>query len=204
MHYVPLNLESGSDLLLSIKDFAKIKNCSGFVLGVVGNLSKVSIQCPGQKEPTILNGNLEIITLNGTFSPEGVHLHLSISDSNCHVFGGHLEAGSTILKMADILLGILSTKTINSKVDHVNNPRVEIYVLPGCPWSKRAVTILKSNQITYIEKIIRSDEDFNQISEKSSLNTFPQIFVDGKLLGGYDSLAALQSSGELVKLAGNE
>ena len=106
MHAVPLHLASGSDLRVTLEEFAVAQGARGFVLGVVGDLSQAAFQCPGQPQPTVLQGDLEIITLNGTFSPEGVHLHLSLSDGACQVWGGHLEPGSVVRKGADLLLGL--------------------------------------------------------------------------------------------------
>ena len=118
MQSLPLKLPPGSDLRLSIEEFARDQRMSGFVVSIVGNLSRACFQCPGRTKPTVLEGNLEIITLNGTFSPHGVHLHLSISNVNCQVWGGHLENGSEVLKGADILVVLLesdkSNKLINS------------------------------------------------------------------------------------------
>ena len=96
MQTLPLKLAPGSDLRLSLEELAQRDGISGFVLGVVGNLTRASFQCPGQAEPTVLEGDLEVITLNGTFSPEGVHLHLSLSDGACQVWGGHLEPGTIV------------------------------------------------------------------------------------------------------------
>ena len=87
METLPLQLDPGHDLHHTLSALAAERNLSGFVLGVVGNLSQASFQCPGQEQPTRLQGELEIITLNGTFSPEGVHLHLSLSDGACQVWG---------------------------------------------------------------------------------------------------------------------
>ena len=83
MRSLPLKLGPGSDLRLSLEELGRAQNQSGFVLGVVGNLSKAAFQCPGKSKPTVLEGNLEIITLNGTFSEKGVHLHLSLSGPDC-------------------------------------------------------------------------------------------------------------------------
>ena len=106
MQSLSLKLDPGSDLRLTIEKVGYEKKKSGFILGVVGNLSRAAFQCPGRSEPTVLEGNLEIITLNGTISPDSVHLHLSLSDGDCQVWGGHLEPGTLILKGADVpLLG---------------------------------------------------------------------------------------------------
>ena len=78
MDTLTLHLEPGQDLLLSLSEVAQKKQISGFLLGVVGNLSKASFQCPGRDKPSVLEGELEIITLNGTFHSDGVHLHLSL------------------------------------------------------------------------------------------------------------------------------
>ena len=104
---VPLHLGAGRDIRRSLERLAVELNASGFVLGVVGNLSQAAFQCPGQATPTVLEGDLEIITLQGTISPQGVHLHLSFSDGACQVWGGHLEPGTLVQKGADLLVGLL-------------------------------------------------------------------------------------------------
>ena len=54
MHAVPLELAPGSDLRRSLEDFAAARDASGFVLGVVGDLSRAAFQCPGQPQPTVI------------------------------------------------------------------------------------------------------------------------------------------------------
>ena len=110
MQPLPLKLAPGSDLRRTLEELAQRDGISGFVLGVVGNLTKASFQCPGQAEPTVLEGDLEVITLSGTFSPEGVHLHLSLSDGACQVWGGHLEHGTIVQKGVDLLIGVLEQR----------------------------------------------------------------------------------------------
>ena len=99
-----LKLEPGSDLLLSIRKYSNENHIYGFVNGVVGNLSKVTIQCPNNKSVREYEGNLEIISLNGSFNYGDAHLHLSFSNEDCDVFGGHLEEGCLVKKGAEILL----------------------------------------------------------------------------------------------------
>ena len=200
MRSLPLKLSAGSDLRKSLQEMAQEQNRSGFVLGVVGNLSRATFQCPGQSGPTVLEGNLEIITLNGTVSPNSVHLHLSLSDSACQVWGGHLEPGTIVLKGADLLVGFLDLPLPQSALDSAQTPRVEIAVLPGCPWSKKALMMLRSLAIPYIVKTIDNDDSFKAINQRSELKTFPQVFIDGDFIGGYDALSDLHSSGQLEVL----
>ena len=107
-----LQLESGSDLLNSLKTLAIKENKFGYVLSVVGNLSVAKFQCPGKEKATTIKNHLEIIALNGTISPHKCHLHISTSDEECKVWAGHLEEGTIILKSADLLIGFLE-ETIN-------------------------------------------------------------------------------------------
>jgi predicted DNA-binding protein with PD1-like motif/glutaredoxin len=186
METLPLQLDPGQDLHSALSELAAQQQLSGFVLGVVGNLSQATFSCPGQQQPTQMRGELEVITLNGTFSPNGVHLHLSLSDGACQVWGGHLEPGTIVLKGAQLLLGLSGLPTDqNSQV----SKRVELAVLPGCPWSLRARQLLERLSIPHEVETIESDERFESFRQRSGMNTFPQVFIDGEVLGGYDDLA---------------
>ena len=199
MQPLPLKLAPGSDLRLSLEELAQRDGISGFVLGVVGNLTKASFQCPGQAEPTVLEGDLEVITLNGTFSPEGVHLHLSLSDGACQVWGGHLEPGTIVQKGVDLLIGVLEQHE-GSPARQTAAPRIEIAVLPGCPWCSRALRILRTLDLPHTVTTINDDAAFQAVQQRSGMTTFPQVFIDGSVIGGYDDLAAMQAAGELDAL----
>ncbi len=201
MQSLPLKLAPGSDLRLSLEELAQRDGISGFVLGVVGNLTKASFQCPGQAEPTVLEGDLEVITLNGTFSPEGVHLHLSLSDGACQVWGGHLEPGTIVQKGVDLLIGVLEQREGRpARQTAAATPRIEIAVLPGCPWCSRALRILRTLDLPHKVTTINDDAAFQAVQQRSGMTTFPQVFIDGSVIGGYDDLAAMQAAGELDAL----
>ena len=201
MQPLPLKLAPGSDLRLSLEELAQRDGISGFVLGVVGNLTKASFQCPGQAEPTVLEGDLEVITLNGTFSPEGVHLHLSLSDGACQVWGGHLEPGTIVQKGVDLLIGVLEQREGRpARQTAEAAPRIEIAVLPGCPWCSRALRILRTLDLPHTVTTVNDDAAFQAVQQRSEMTTFPQVFIDGSVIGGYDDLAAMQAAGELDAL----
>ena len=201
MQPLPLKLAPGSDLRPSLEELAQRDGISGFVLGVVGNLTKASFQCPGQAEPTVLEGDLEVITLNGTFSPEGVHLHLSLSDGACQVWGGHLEPGTIVQKGVDLLIGVLEQREGRpARQTAAATPRIEIAVLPGCPWCSRALRILRTLDLPHTVTTINDDAAFQAVQQRSGMTTFPQVFIDGSVIGGYDDLAAMQAAGELDAL----
>ena len=202
MRTTPIKLAPGDDLRLRLEQLAQAEQASGFVLGVVGNLSRAAFQCPGPPEPTVMEGDLEIITLNGTVSPTGVHLHLSLSDGACHVWGGHLEPGTLVLKGADVLVGW--TDSVSSAPAAAASPnqaaRVEIAVLPNCPWSRRAVRLLRTLQIPHDVVSVEDDGTAKLFMERSGMRSFPQIFVDANAIGGYDALSQWHSEGRLNSL----
>lgn len=201
MRPLPLKLAPGSDLRLSLENLARQEGIKGFILGVVGNLSRASFQCPGQPEPTILEGELEVISLNGTVSPDAVHLHLSLSDGACQVWGGHLEHGTLVQKSVDLLVGVLEqNQTIQQEQTAAESPRIEIAVLPGCPWSARALRMLRTLDLPHKVTTVNDDSGFMQIKTRSEMTTFPQVFIDGKVVGGYDELAAMHAAGDLETL----
>ncbi|WP_216910694.1 DUF296 domain-containing protein [Synechococcus sp. CCY 0621] len=209
MHPLPLHLGAGSDLRASLEQLGTQAGASGFVLGVVGDLSQAAFQCPGQAEPTVLQGHLEIITLQGTVAPQGVHLHLSLSDGECQVWGGHLEHGSLVLRGADLLVGFLPTAAPQGPMaatarplDPVapTQPRVEIAVRSGCPFSARALRMLRTLGIPHVVQLA-DDEDFRQeVAARSGRSSMPQMFIDGEPIGGYDALADLHGRGALDHL----
>ena len=196
MRTLPLKLGPGSDLRRSLEQLAIEQGAAGFVLGVVGNLSRAAFQCAGRSGPTILEGDLEIITLQGTVAPGGVHLHLSLSDRDCQVWGGHLEPGTLVLKGADLLVGFLS----DSQPAHPAQPAVEVAVLPGCPWSKRALRMLRTLGIPHQVTTISGDAERRALEQRTGSGSLPQVFLDGQFIGGYDDLAELQGRGGLERL----
>ena len=186
-----LKLFPDSDLIICIKKYSFSNNLNGYVSGVVGNLSKACIQCPGNQKISKFEGNLEIVSLNGHFNNGDVHLHLSFANEGCNVFGGHLEEGSIVKKETDILLVSFEYKTIDISKQNLNDnqSRVKAYILKNCPWSKRSIRLLDSLSISYEEILIDNDQDFNRVKSLSNHNTFPQIFLDDVFFGGYDELS---------------
>ncbi len=197
LHPISIQLKSNTDLLNSLQELALRENKFGYILSIVGNLSKAKFQCPGKKEPTIVKDHLEIIALNGTISPDKCHLHISLSDGSCKVWAGHLEEGTVILKGADILVGFLDENKAKTTSQN-SNKKVDIYILSDCPWSKRAIRMLRTLQIPHNIMIIKNDNDFNLLKKRSNYTSFPQIFVDDEFIGGYSELTELNASGELT------
>lgn len=76
-----------------------------------------------------------------------------------------------------------------------------MYTKPGCPYCLRAGMLLKSKGAAY-EEILASGDPARraEMVERSGRNTFPQIFIDGRHIGGCDDLVALDARGGLDPL----
>ncbi len=106
MRVFALRLKPGQDLRTQIEALAKEKQIqAGFVITTVGSLSAASIRLADQPSPTKFDGKFEIVSLVGTLSKDGVHLHISLSGSSGKTIGGHLVEGCVIYTTAEIVIG---------------------------------------------------------------------------------------------------
>ncbi|WP_041258264.1 PPC domain-containing DNA-binding protein [Fibrella aestuarina] len=108
MTTLSIRLRPGQDLKTELdKLVAQHRIEAGLVLTCVGSLTDVSLRLANQEGATAYHGHFEIVSLVGTLSTNGSHLHLAVSDSTGRTTGGHLMAGNIIYTTAEIVLGIL-------------------------------------------------------------------------------------------------
>lgn len=70
--------------------------------------------------------------------------------------------------------------------------------VPQCGFSAQVVGILKKRGGQFRDVDVLSDPELRQgLKELSNWPTYPQLYVDGKLVGGADIVSALDASGEL-------
>lgn len=99
-------LKPNQDLKESLKDFVEQNNIqAGFMLTAVGSLQQATIRFASQDNYQVFNEQFEIVSLVGTLSIHGIHLHISISDKNGKTIGGHLVDGCIIYTTAEIVIG---------------------------------------------------------------------------------------------------
>lgn len=107
-----LRLSPGDDLKASLTAaFAALSRERGVtaacVVSSVGSLSECVLRYAAEPGGTKLSEPLELITLSGTLSPNGAHLHASVSDAQGRVTGGHLMPGCIVRTTAEIILALL-------------------------------------------------------------------------------------------------
>jgi glutaredoxin 3 len=81
---------------------------------------------------------------------------------------------------------------------------VEIYTTPLCPYCWRAKRLLGQKGVAFVEIDLwqHRERRAEMIERAGGRTTVPQLFVDGRAIGGADELAALERSGELDALLG--
>jgi glutaredoxin 3 len=79
--------------------------------------------------------------------------------------------------------------------------KIEIYTQPWCPYCARAVHLLSSRGVEVHEiDAPHGSSERDESIKRSGRTTVPQIFIDGRHIGGCDDLVALDRSGGLDPL----
>jgi uncharacterized protein len=105
MNSFAIRLKPGEDLKASIEKFVKDKNiAAGWIVTCAGSLTDYTIRFANQPVGSSGSGHFEIVSLGGTLSTNGCHIHLSISDSTGKTIGGHLMEGCKIYTTAEIVI----------------------------------------------------------------------------------------------------
>jgi glutaredoxin 3 len=81
--------------------------------------------------------------------------------------------------------------------------QVVIYTTTYCPYCTGAKALLRSKNVSFEEIDVTDDPKRRaEMEQLSRRRTVPQIFVDGKPIGGYDDAHRLDAKGELDRLLG--
>lgn len=100
-----LRLSPGQDLRQEIQAYAQAHNLrAAAVMTTVGSLTACALRFANQADPSTRRGHFEVVSLVGTVSINGSHLHLSVADSTGQTFGGHLLDGCMVYTTAEIVL----------------------------------------------------------------------------------------------------
>ena len=80
--------------------------------------------------------------------------------------------------------------------------RVTLYSRADCPICVKAKTMLEKWQIAFDDIAIDEDASAKRefIEVTKGARTVPQIFIDGKLIGGFSELTELHMDGDLDDL----
>jgi len=80
--------------------------------------------------------------------------------------------------------------------------KVELYTTTACPFCVRAKALLKHKGVPFTEIDVTDDPELRakMVEMAGGRRTVPEIFINGKIIGGYDELRALEDEGSLDPL----
>ena len=80
--------------------------------------------------------------------------------------------------------------------------KVEVYTTTFCPFCTRAKSLLKSKGVAFDEIDVTDDDELREkmVEMAGGRRTVPEIFINGRIVGGFDELKALEVQGKLDEL----
>jgi len=128
------NLEEDQDVLECLEKIARQEKIKAAAFNLIGTLKNAKLKYFDQKENVYRNISmdepLEIISCTGNISikEDGetfIHAHAAVSDSKGEAYGGHLDLGSCVGAVVEVM--ILEFEGI--KLKRVFNPKTKLYHL---------------------------------------------------------------------------
>jgi len=81
--------------------------------------------------------------------------------------------------------------------------KVEIYTTPICPYCIRAKALLSQKGIPFEDiNVMVNPTKRQEMEQRSGGRTVPQIFIDGKAIGGCDEMFSLDYNDQLDTMLG--
>jgi predicted DNA-binding protein with PD1-like motif len=104
----PIRLTPGADLRPALQALLLERDAqAAFVVSGIGSLRPACLRLAGADGAIVIDGDSEILTLSGTLSPDGAHLHMSVADAHGAVVGGHVLPGCVVRTTAELLIAWL-------------------------------------------------------------------------------------------------
>jgi predicted DNA-binding protein with PD1-like motif len=105
-------LTPGTDLIEALERLTEAHGLrAGCILTGVGSLSQARLRMPGATgEPErfmSFSEPMEIVSLTGTLSPDGLHVHIALARRDGACVGGHVVSGCIVNTTAEVVIGEL-------------------------------------------------------------------------------------------------
>jgi predicted DNA-binding protein with PD1-like motif len=124
MTFLPLRLPPGSDLRRAVEQVStETCTASGFVVTGIGSLSEGRLRFAGAQVESVVAGPLEMLSVSGSITPDGAHLHMTVADHSGRVYGGHVCYGNTVLTTVELLVAPVADWELSRAVDEATNYR---------------------------------------------------------------------------------
>lgn len=133
MELLPVRLNPGDDLRLALEDLVrKAGHPSAFVISGIGSLGDARLRFAAEENESLVPGPLEIISIAGSVTADGAHLHMSVSDSSGHIKGGHAGYGNIVRTTMEAVLVLLPAWSLTREFDAATGFK-ELFIRKGQP-----------------------------------------------------------------------
>jgi hypothetical protein len=134
MRALAVRLTPGTDLKAELVRLTEAHGLrAGFILTCAGSLARARLRMPGVAGAAevyrIFDEPMEIISLTGTLSPDGPHIHIGLSRADGACLGGYLATGCLVHTTAELVIGELSGMEFRREPDPATG-YAELSVLP--------------------------------------------------------------------------
>ncbi|HIH61553.1 MAG TPA: DUF296 domain-containing protein [Methanobacteriales archaeon] len=85
------------------EELLKIKDKSGIIVSGIGSLEKATLRLADEKIVKV-KGPLEIISIQGTITVNGIHVHIAVANKHGKMMGGHLKRGCKVHTTVEIAI----------------------------------------------------------------------------------------------------
>lgn len=122
MRMIATRLREGQDLKETIEKLVKSMNIpAATVISAVGSLHSATLRMAGaqagKQDIRTYAGPFEIVSLTGNVGQDRTHLHMSISDKEGNVTGGHVKEGCLVHTTIELVLAVEDTLTFSEEND---------------------------------------------------------------------------------------
>ena len=105
MKHHAFRLTYGMDLRQGIEEYCRDNDIhSAAIVTVVGCVYRARIRLADGETIEEYDDRYEIVSLTGTISPDGSHMHISLADEDGRVIGGHMCNGCLVNTTAEVVL----------------------------------------------------------------------------------------------------
>lgn len=133
METLPLRLAPGADLRGALEAALREHGwTAAFVVAGIGSLVDARLRLADETEARRVAGPLELLTLCGTLSADGAHLHASVANARGEVLGGHVAPGCVVRTTAEVLLAPLAAWRFTRRPD-AQTGWAELVIEPAPP-----------------------------------------------------------------------
>lgn len=112
----PLRLGPGEDPRRALEALAA-DGLARFVVAGIGSLEGARLRLAAADREAVLEGPFEIVSLSGSVTADGAHLHMAVADAQGRVTGGHVVHGNVVRTTVELLLAELPGWSLGRELD---------------------------------------------------------------------------------------